>query len=84
MKTLRAPDQLHAQRSGPEETGAVLPFPDKLSRVDVVIVKDSWNKFLAFDEMLIEIFFERLLLDAPELVEQFGRRSTRRRPSFSR
>jgi len=45
---------------------------ESLSRVDSVIVKDSWNKFLAFDEMLIETFFERLLLDAPELAEQFG------------
>jgi hemoglobin-like flavoprotein len=43
-----------------------------LSKVDLVIVKDSWNKFLAFDEMLIEMFFERLLLEAPELADQFG------------
>jgi nitric oxide synthase oxygenase domain/subunit/sulfite reductase alpha subunit-like flavoprotein/hemoglobin-like flavoprotein len=46
--------------------------PEQLSRVDAVIVKDSWNKFLAFDEMLIEMFFARLTLDAPELGEQFG------------
>jgi nitric oxide synthase oxygenase domain/subunit/sulfite reductase alpha subunit-like flavoprotein/hemoglobin-like flavoprotein len=45
---------------------------ESLSRVDEVIVKDSWNKFLAFDEMLIEMFFERLILDVPELVDQFG------------
>lgn len=45
---------------------------EALSRVDAVIVKDSWNKFLAFDEMLIEMFIERLILDAPELVDQFG------------
>ncbi|MBP7002400.1 nitric oxide synthase oxygenase, partial [Amaricoccus sp.] len=45
---------------------------EELSRVERVIVKDSWNKFLAFDEMLTEMFFERLILDAPELVEQFG------------
>ncbi len=43
-----------------------------LSRVDAVIVKDSWNKLLAFDEMLIEMFFERLILDVPELAEQFS------------
>ncbi len=48
------------------------PAPEPLSKVDVVIVKDSWNKFLAFDQMLIETFFERLILDAPELAEQFG------------
>ncbi|MBA3325071.1 MAG: hypothetical protein H0T41_07370 [Rhodobacteraceae bacterium] len=46
--------------------------PQILSKVDTVIVKDSWNKFLALDEMLIEMFFERLILDAPELVDQFG------------
>ena len=46
--------------------------PGPLSKVDAVIVKDSWNKFLAFDEMLIEMFFERLILDLPELVDQFG------------
>ena len=46
--------------------------PAELSRGDIVAVRDGWNKFLAFDEMLIEMFFERLLLDAPELVDQFG------------
>ncbi len=46
--------------------------PAPLSKVDAVIVKDSWNKFLAFDEMLIEMFFERLILDLPELIDQFG------------
>ncbi|MBP7242605.1 nitric oxide synthase oxygenase [Amaricoccus sp.] len=45
---------------------------EHLSRVERVIVKDSWNKFLAFDEMLTEMFFERLILDAPELADQFG------------
>ena len=43
-----------------------------LSVVERVVVRDSWNKFLPFDEMLIEMFFERLLLDAPDLAEQFG------------
>ncbi len=47
-------------------------LPASLSRVDIVVVKDSWNKFLAFDEMLVETFFERLILDMPELAEQFG------------
>lgn len=43
-----------------------------LSKVDIVVVKDSWNKFLAFDEMLIETFVERLLHEAPEMADQFG------------
>lgn len=43
-----------------------------LSKTAVVIVKDSWNKFLAYDEMLIEMFFERLVLDLPEIADQFG------------
>lgn len=46
--------------------------PVALGAADVVLIRDSWNKFLAFDDMLIEMFFERLLLDAPALVEQFG------------
>ncbi len=52
--------------------GSAAVEPETLSRVDIVIIKDSWNKFLAFDEMLIEMFFERLILDAPELADQFG------------
>ncbi len=44
----------------------------EISRVDTVIVKDSWNKFLAYDDMLMGMFFERLVLDCPELAEQFG------------
>lgn len=57
--------------SGPIDMSPQEPCLD-LSRVEKVIVKDSWNKFLAFDEMLTEMFFERLILDAPELVDQFG------------
>ncbi len=75
MKMSRASDQrpadLHGRGDPPwEQTPQALTHG--LSRVEIVIVKDSWNKFLAFDEMLIETFFERLLLDAPELVDQFG------------
>jgi nitric oxide synthase oxygenase domain/subunit/sulfite reductase alpha subunit-like flavoprotein/hemoglobin-like flavoprotein len=56
---------------GAHDESARAPTPD-LTKVERVIVKDSWNKFLAFDEMLTEMFFERLILDAPELVDQFG------------
>ncbi|PJN94244.1 hypothetical protein CNY89_15640 [Amaricoccus sp. HAR-UPW-R2A-40] len=62
------------------EEAPSLPIPngpdgatiEPLGQVETVIVKDSWNKFLPFDEMLIEMFFERLLLDVPDLVDQFG------------
>ncbi len=57
--------------SGPSESAASEGV-ERLSQVDVIIVKDSWNKFIAFDEMLTEMFFERLLLDEPELADQFG------------
>jgi hypothetical protein len=45
---------------------------EKLSKVDEVIVRDSWNKFLPFDGMLIEMFLEKLLLEDPGLADQFG------------
>lgn len=44
----------------------------EISKIDIVMVKDSWNKFLAFDEMFVEMFVERLVLDAPEIADQFG------------
>ena len=57
---LRVPGQGIEQETGP------------LSAPDIVLVKDCWTKFIAFDDMLIEMFFERLLIEAPDLVEQFG------------
>jgi hypothetical protein len=43
-----------------------------LPATTVAIVKTVWSKFVTFDEMMIELFFEKLLTEAPELVEQFG------------
>lgn len=43
-----------------------------LTAPEQVLVKDVWNKFLAFQDMLIEMFFERLLHEEPELIDQFG------------
>ncbi|WP_157579285.1 nitric oxide synthase oxygenase [Spirosoma montaniterrae] len=43
-----------------------------LTAPEQVLVKDIWNKFLAFQDMLIELFFERLLHEEPGLRERFG------------
>lgn len=43
-----------------------------LTRAEMVIVKDTWNKLLPFHEMLIEMFFERLLHEEPDLIEALG------------
>ena len=39
---------------------------------EAVIVKDIWNKLRAWKELQMEIFFKRLLLEAPELEYVFG------------
>ena len=52
----------------PEELAALPP----LTSPEQVIVKDSWNKLLAFQDLLIEMFFERLLHEEPELINRFG------------
>ncbi len=44
----------------------------QLTAPEQVIVKDIWNKFLAFQDMLVEMFFERLLHEEPELLNRFG------------
>lgn len=43
-----------------------------LTAPEQVLVKDGWNKFLAYQDMLIELFFERLLHEEPELSDRFG------------
>ena len=43
-----------------------------LTAPEQVLVKDIWNKFLAYQDMLIELFFERLLHEEPELITYFG------------
>ncbi len=49
-----------------EDLSALLP------PTAVALVKGAWSKFVTFDELMVELFFERLLVDAPGLVEQFG------------
>lgn len=44
----------------------------ELSAVDKVLVRDSWNKFIAQDTVLIGLFFERLVARVPELESAFG------------
>ena len=43
-----------------------------LTTPEQVLVKDNWNKFLAYQDMLIELYFERLLYEEPELIDLFG------------
>ena len=45
---------------------------DVLTAPEQVLVKDGWNKFLAHQDMLIELFFERLLHEEPDLGGHFG------------
>lgn len=68
-------DRLYLVESRDDSASTPMDFPSvitPLTRVDVVRVKDSWNKFLAFDQMLVEMFLERLVLDLPEVADQFG------------
>ena len=52
----------------PEELAALPP----LTKPEQVIVKDSWNKLLAFQDLLIQMFVERLLHEEPDLPDRFG------------
>ncbi len=59
--------------SGIEEpAGAAEDLTGLLEPVAVALVKGAWGKFVTFDEVMAEMFFERLLVLAPELIEQFG------------
>lgn len=51
-----------------DEFEVVLP----LTEPEKVIVRDVWNKFMAYQDMLVEMFFERLLHEEPELLDYFG------------
>jgi sulfite reductase alpha subunit-like flavoprotein/hemoglobin-like flavoprotein len=42
-----------------------------LTAQEEVIVKDTWNKLLAFHELLADLFFERLLHEEPDLIAKF-------------
>ncbi|AUD03325.1 nitric oxide synthase oxygenase [Spirosoma pollinicola] len=70
-----------APKTAPEPSVRKTPVPDipdtvidlpHLTAPEQVLVKDGWNKFLAYQDMLIELFFERLLHEEPELIDLFG------------
>ena len=62
--------EVHA-KAGKSALAAVRGVPE-LTVVEQVIVKDTWNKLLGFHEMLMEMFFERLLHEEPDLIDAFG------------
>ncbi|QJD79677.1 nitric oxide synthase oxygenase [Spirosoma rhododendri] len=43
-----------------------------MTAIEQVIVRDIWNKLLAYQDMLVGMFFERLLHEEPELIDNFG------------
>ena len=43
---------------------------DLLPATAVALVKGAWSKFVTFDELMIELFFAKLLSTAPELATQ--------------
>jgi nitric oxide synthase oxygenase domain/subunit/sulfite reductase alpha subunit-like flavoprotein/hemoglobin-like flavoprotein len=55
-----------------EETAQPAVSDVDLSDFEKVIVRDTWNKMLPFDGMLLEMFFKRLLIEAPELERSLG------------
>ena len=44
----------------------------ELSAVERVLVRDSWSKFLVHDQLMAELFFERLVTRVPGLEQAFG------------
>lgn len=72
---------LKAERRSPFRTQAMqtngnnqveIPEAIALSPAEEVIVKDVWNKLRAWKELQMEKFFQRLLLEEPELEYLFG------------
>jgi sulfite reductase alpha subunit-like flavoprotein/nitric oxide synthase oxygenase domain/subunit/hemoglobin-like flavoprotein len=71
----RAGQPRQAEGEGRTEAAEALAAAEAMPALtpqEEVIVKDAWNKLLAFHEMLMEMFFERLLHEAPELIDAFG------------
>ncbi|RYC68078.1 nitric oxide synthase oxygenase [Spirosoma sordidisoli] len=65
----RGPDLAPATVSAIQDELAAMPL---LTAPEKVLVKDVWNKFLAFQDMLVELFFERLLHENPDLADRLG------------
>ena len=66
------PEQAQKREAAEADALSAVADVPELTTVEQIIVKDTWNKLLAFHEMLVEMFFERLLHEQPELVEAFG------------
>ena len=66
------------------QAGTVTVQESALSPVDRVLVRDSWNKFITQDSMLIELFFERLVTRSPDLETAFGMVATQAPAEFLR
>jgi len=49
-----------------------IPEAVELLPQEEVIVKDVFNKLRAFKELVMDLFFERLLLEMPELIDTYG------------
>jgi nitric oxide synthase oxygenase domain/subunit/sulfite reductase alpha subunit-like flavoprotein/hemoglobin-like flavoprotein len=66
------PSTAAATTEEPIDCGPDRDLRGLLPATTVAIVKDVWSKFVTLDELMIELFFEKLLAEAPELAEQFG------------
>ncbi len=65
--TLSAPSEDRASIESLDELDAL-----SLSVQEQVIVKDTWNKLLAFEELMMEMFFKRMLIEQSDLNDLFG------------
>jgi sulfite reductase alpha subunit-like flavoprotein/nitric oxide synthase oxygenase domain/subunit/hemoglobin-like flavoprotein len=54
------------------ETPATRQEIPPMTAAEQVIVRDIWNKLLAYQDMLIGMFVERLLHEEPDLIDRFG------------
>eukprot|EP00904_Undaria_pinnatifida_P005311 jgi/Undpi1/190/HiC_scaffold_1.g00187.m1 len=68
----RESSQRRAVMFPPDGTASVIPAPPPLTAVEIVIVKDSYNKVLSWAESLLEFMVERLFFFVPSLPETLG------------
>ncbi len=80
MTAFRPLVRLEAPAAGGGPDGA--DKRETVGRIERALVRDAWNKILPMAEMMVEMFFERLLLDRPHLVERFGPAATQARREF--
>lgn len=65
----RAPSELTPEQ---ELDDVELELVDPLTPQEQVIVKDTWNKVLDWKDMVMQLFVERMLVEAPELEQELG------------